>query len=129
MESVMTSVDNQPKVKELPKFVHFQGPSPRTKLAKTSLKIFQLFFTTAIFSCIVEQTKLFALQKGKTLELCNQKIEIMAFIGINITMGMLRLPQVKDYWSTNKILATLWFPESWLETILHSTKIFTFSRF
>jgi len=56
----------------------------------------------------VEQTKLFALQKGKALELCNQ--ELMAFIGINIAMGMLRLPQVKDYWSTNQILATPWFP-------------------
>ena len=63
---------------------------------------------TVIFSCIVEQTKLFASQKGKPLELCNQ--ETMAFIGINIAMGMLRLPQVKDYWYTNKILATLWFP-------------------
>ena len=104
----MTSVDNQPKAKELPEFVHFQGTSPRTSSAKTPSEIFQLFFTTAILSCIVEQTKLFASQKGKTLELCNQ--ELMAFIGINIAMGMLRLPQVKDYWSTNKILATPWFP-------------------
>jgi len=29
----------------------------------------------------------------------------MAFFGINIAMGMMHLPQVSDYWSTNKILA------------------------
>ena len=108
MEPVMISVDKQPKAKLLPEFEHFQGTSPRTQSAKTPLEMFQLFFTTVIVSSIVEQTKLFALQKGKALELCNQ--ELMAFIGINIAMGMLRLPQVKDYWSTNQILATPWFP-------------------
>ena len=25
-------------------------------------------------------------------------------------MGMLYLPQIKDYWSTSKILSTPWFP-------------------
>ena len=101
-----TTVENQPKPKELPEFVHVQALC----LAKTLLEIFQLLFTTAILSCIVEQTKLFTSQKGKTLEFCNPELIIMAFIGINIAMGMLHLPQVKDYWSTDKILATPWFP-------------------
>ena len=34
----------------------------------------------------------------------------MAFIGISIAMGMLHLPRLKDYWSTNTILSTPWFP-------------------
>lgn len=33
----------------------------------------------------------------------------MGFIGLSIAMGMLRLPRVKDYWSTHDILATPWF--------------------
>lgn len=33
----------------------------------------------------------------------------MAFIGISIAMGMLRLPRVKDYWSTTNVLSTPWF--------------------
>ena len=30
--------------------------------------------------------------------------ELMAFIGLNVGIGMLHLPQVKDYWSASKIL-------------------------
>ena len=33
----------------------------------------------------------------------------MAFIGVTIAMGMLRLPRVKDYWSTSNVLSTPWF--------------------
>ena len=61
----------------------------------------------------MQQTKLFALQRGKDMELCIE--ELMAFIGLNVAMGMLHLPQTKDYWSTSKILSTPWFPSimSW----------------
>jgi len=110
LEPVMTHVERQPKPEELLECLHFQGTSPRTKTAKTTLEVFQLFFTSAILTHIVnEMTNLkFASQKGKTMEFCN--CELMVFIGINIAMGMLHLPQVKDYWSTSVILATPWFP-------------------
>ena len=64
-------------------------------------------FTAVILQSIVQQTKLFASQKGIDLEFCVE--ELQAFIGLNIAMGLLHLPQVRDYWSTNKILATPWF--------------------
>ena len=108
MESITTSADTQPPPKELPQFVYAQGPSPRAKIAKTPLEVFQLFFTNVILSSIVQQTKLFAFQKGNDMEFCIE--ELMAFIGLNVAMGMLHLPQVKDYWSTSKILSTPWFP-------------------
>ena len=104
----MSSVESQPKAKELPEFLRVQGTSPRTKVAKTLLDVFQLFFTLAILSCNSTETKEFTSQKGKTLEFCNS--ELMAFVSINIAMGMLHLPQVKNFWSTNVILATPWFP-------------------
>ena len=65
-------------------------------------------FTAVILQSIVQQTKLFASQKGIDLEFCVE--ELQAFIGLNIAMGLLHLPQVRDYWSTNEILATPWFP-------------------
>ena len=107
VEPIMKSTGSQPPPKELSPFMHSQGPSPRTQLAKGPLEVFQLFFTVVIFGSIVEQTKLFAIQKGKKLVLCVEKL--MAFLRINIAMGMMHLPQVSDYWSTNKILATPWF--------------------
>ena len=88
--------------------MYAHGPSPRAKIAKTPLEVFQLFFTNVILSSIVQQTKLFALQRGKDMEWCTE--ELMAFIGLNVAMGMLHLPQIKDYWSTSKILSTPWFP-------------------
>ena len=65
-------------------------------------------FTAVILQSIVQQTKLFASQKGIDLEFCFE--ELQAFIGLNIATRLLHLPQVRDYWSTNEILATLWFP-------------------
>jgi len=36
--------------------------------------------------------------------------ELQAFIAIHIAMGLLHLPQIKDYWATSVVLATPWFP-------------------
>lgn len=79
----------------------------RRKSAKTPLQVLQLFLTSVILDSIVRITKLFAQQKGKNLEFCVE--ELMVFIGISIAMGMLRLPRVKDYWSTSNVLSTPWF--------------------
>ena len=91
---VITSCDKQPPPHQLPLFSYPEGPSPRTKSAKTPLQVLQLFLTSIILDSIVQQTKLFAQQKGKDFEFCVE--ELMAFIGITIAMGMLRLPRVKD---------------------------------
>jgi len=36
--------------------------------------------------------------------------EQLAFIGMNMAMGLLRLPQINDYWYKIPILSTPWFP-------------------
>jgi len=55
MESVMTSVDNQPKVKELPKFVHFQG---QDKISKNVIEDISIVFYDSDFQlhCGADQT-------------------------------------------------------------------------
>ena len=52
--------------------------------------------------------KLCAEQKGIHCEIFLE--ELLAFIGLNLAMGLLRLPQVSDYWSKVEILETTWFP-------------------
>jgi len=53
---------------------------------------------------IVDQTKQFAVfKKDKLLR------SFQAFTAIHIVMGLLRLPQIKDYWATSVVLATPWF--------------------
>ena len=84
------------------------GPTQRTKQCTTPMEIFQLMFTTAIVEAIVQQTILFAQQKEKELSLCTE--ELLAFIGLNIAMGLIRLPQIQDYWNKNEVLATPFFP-------------------
>ena len=85
VEPITTCTNKQPPPRKLPQFVHVQGPSPQTKIAKTPLEIFQLFFTNVFLDSIVQQTKLFASQKGKDLEFCVE--DLMAFMGLNIAMG------------------------------------------
>ena len=108
MDDIGTSTENQPPPRSLPQFQYPIGPSQETKRAQTPLQVFQLLLTTTILQAIVHQTKLFTSQKKVNLNFCLE--ELQAFIGLNIAMGILRLPQARDYWSTSEILATPWFP-------------------
>ena len=94
--------------KTLPAFEFSIGPIPRTKTEKTPMKVFQLFMTLSVLGTIVTQTNAYAQEKGVTLSLHVE--ELQAFIAMNVAMGMLRLPQIRDYWATNDILSTPWFP-------------------
>ena len=82
------------------------GPTARTKSAKTPLDTLRLFLTTVVLESILTQTMAYANLKGCTIYL----EELLAFIAINLAMGMLRLPQVSDYWSTIEVFQTPWFP-------------------
>ena len=65
--------------------------------------------TIAVLESIVKQTLLYAASKGGGDFTEFYLEELQAFIGINIAMGLLKLPQVKDYWCTNDIISTPWF--------------------
>ena len=105
---VQHSAEGQATPRNLPRFSSSCGPTLRTKQATTPLQVLQLFLTKAILEEIVRQTKIFAAQKKADFEFCYE--ELLAFIGITIAMGLLKLPQIRDYWSKHEILATPWFP-------------------
>ena len=71
------------------------------------MEVLQLFLTMVLLQSIVKYSNDFAASKGATLNLSVE--ELQAFRGMNIAMGMLRLPQVRDYWATSGILDTPWF--------------------
>ena len=105
---VQTSVDGQSSARTLPQFSYPVGPTSRTKQATTPLEVFMLFVTVVVLESIVRQTLLFANVKGVAFSEFYLE-ELQAFIALNVAMGMLKLPEIKDYWCTNVILSTPWF--------------------
>lgn len=93
--------------KSLPRFELPVGLTVRTKSAKTPLAVLGLFLTSMVLEGIVLHTNKYAQSKGVSLNLVVE--ELQAFLGMNIAMGLLRLPQVRDYWSTSTILSVPWF--------------------
>ena len=78
------------------------------------LACFHLFLPHEVYDDILYQTNLYATQekakKGDTKPWTPiTKPELMAFIGMNIAMGIVSLPTLKQYWSTDQILGHPWF--------------------
>ena len=76
---------------------------PRVSLPHDPLGIFSLYFDDNLVGMIVEETNRYA-------ELCLQETnkqwstdveEIRAYLGFMILMGINRLPEIRDYWSTD----------------------------
>ena len=63
----------------------------------TPLQYFSLFFTTDILEIVVQQTNIYSFQKCHKVINTNRE-EIMSLIGINLKMGITKLPSYKSYW-------------------------------
>lgn len=70
--------------------------------------VLQLLLTMVLLQSIVKYSNDFAASKLRSKSGLSVE-ELQAFIGMNIVMGMLQLPQVRDYWATSGILDTPWF--------------------
>ena len=78
------------------------------------LAFFHLFLPHEEYNEIVVQINLYAAQRRAQKSDSRpfvpiSKCEMMAFIGINIAMGIISLPQGRDYWSCEPILKHKWF--------------------
>ena len=73
----------------------FSDP-PKPEL--TPLQYFKLFFTDEAIALITKQTNLYSVQKScKSIDV--DENEIATFIGMNMLMGVVKLPSYKNYWS------------------------------
>lgn len=72
----------------------------KNMLDPTPLKLFSQLFTHELMELIVFQTNLYATQAGKNF-IPTTIDEIRVFLGINLYMGIKRLPSYRDYWSTS----------------------------
>ena len=97
-------------IEKLIEFANFEAQSRlgleyRYLMIHLALGIFSLFFDDNLVGMIVEETNRYA-------EQCLQEInkqwttnaEIWAYIGFMILMGINRLPEIQDYWSTDTSL-------------------------
>lgn len=90
------------------------GPKGEACNIVTPLECFLLFLTTTFHDEILAQSNLYANQQRMAKNDHSPwtqitKEELMAFIGINIAMGLISLPSMDDYWSTDPILSHAWF--------------------
>lgn len=69
---------------------------------KDPLEFFQLFFTEELLNVVVTETNKYGTQRDcNWIETTND--EIIKFIGLCFAMGLVRLPKLRDYWSTRPI--------------------------
>jgi len=70
---------------------------------KNPLDIFLCLFPQDFLDLIVQQTNM-CIQKKTNNEKLITKDELLIFLGINILMGIKKLPSYRDYWSYDKKL-------------------------
>ena len=68
--------------------------------AKLPFDIFSCLFSSDLLDHIVDQTSLY-ISKKKSKQNPITKEELKIFLGINILMGIKKLPSYRDYWSEN----------------------------
>lgn len=90
------------------------GPSRMVHLLESPIQFLMLFMTRQLIESFVYQTNLYCQQVNEGnkpngwTELTYE--EILAFIGLVIAMGLVKLPSVSDNWSTSGIFQLHWFP-------------------
>ena len=90
-----------------PPFTVAGGPSTILHSDATPLDFFMLVFDDDIFQLLVDQTNLYASQHPPSdrypwEDTCVSEMKL--FLGIIIMMGLVQLPQMEDYWSTDNLL-------------------------
>ena len=72
----------------------------------TPLELFESFFDQEIVDHIVSHTNIYASQRKTVLirwQNCTTE-RLKSFLGMIIAMGVKRMPNLRDYWSSNSIL-------------------------
>ena len=77
---------------------------PRLSLLQSRVNIFG--FTSEVLHLIVTETNRYACQclEGSDRNWSTDENEIRAYLGFCILMGIVRQPEIRDYWSRNELL-------------------------
>ena len=79
---------------------------PTVPLSQSPQELFNLYFTPEVFDIIVTETNRYAAQclEGTNKEWSTTEQEIRAYLGFCILMGVVREPEIRDYWSKSDTL-------------------------
>ena len=102
-----TTFSDDPSISSPPIFSQQCGPSEAHNCDEPD-DFFRLLFTDELVSSIVDNTNLYASQKGFNITFSRE--DILSYIGMNIAMGIVDLPEISDYWTQEAMLRSLWFP-------------------
>lgn len=116
------SYNNDSSLSSPPVFDENSGPAAYALTWSAPDEFFRLLFPENLVELIVDNTKLYAAQQGFPITFT--KNDILGFLGMNIAMGIVGLPEVKDYWAREPILQHPWFP-----TVMPRDKFLAISRF
>ena len=70
---------------------------------KTPIAVFQTLFTRDLMEHIVFQSNLYATQSGSAFSPLTLE-ELCIFLGINLLMGIKKMPSYRDYWANEEAL-------------------------
>ena len=104
-----------------PEFDEDTGPKCEALECNKPDKFFHLMFTDELVDIIVTNTNLYATQQGSNVVFSRE--DIMGYIGLNIAMGVVNLPNIQDYWTREPILQIPWF-----STVMSQRKFLTLTR-
>ena len=81
-----------------------QPVGPAQPTSADPAELFQLFFTDDIVRHLVEETNRYAAQclEGKPTVWSTNVEELRAYFGFYIFMGLVREPEIRDYWSNDE---------------------------
>ena len=104
-------------------FLGDHGPSATAMQLENPLDYLFLLLGDDFFQLLCTETNRYAHQKGFD-DFHTSSAEIAAFVGLNIAMGIVNLPKLHDYWSTNPILQHPWFA-----SVMSRNRFFSIQRF
>ena len=90
------------------------GPKGEAFDVRNPIDCFFLFLTSEFYDELLTQSNLYAEQQRAAKNdnspwIPISKEELVAFIGVNIAMGVVSLPNINEYWSSNPIISHPWF--------------------
>ena len=103
----LSTYANDSSISSPPVFNVESRPSAEAKCCDCPGDFFRLLFTDELVDTIVENTKVYATQKGYSVSFDRE--EILAYLGMNIAMGIVDLPEHTDYWTQEPMLRSPWF--------------------